>query len=173
MPTDANLTAALLDWLQRTAWQTAILVALVLLFQRLFRRWLTPRWRHALWWLVMARLVLPATPVSGVSVYNLLPTGWDGGGSGVEPAEIAANPFPSASTAERAPARVDGLPPAELRPAPANLSTSAATFTEAKSPAPAAVVPSADELNLTAATVSSQAGAQTNPVAPGWSWRRW
>ena len=131
MPTDANFTAAWLDWLQRTAWQTAILVALVLLFQRLFRRWLTPRWRHALWWLVMARLVLPATPASGVSVFNLAPAGWDRGGSGAEPSETAANPFPSASTAERTPARADGLPPAELLPAPANRSASAAAFAEA------------------------------------------
>lgn len=173
MPTDANLTAALLDWLQRTAWQTAILVALVLLFQRLFRRWLTPRWRHALWWLVLARLVLPATPVSGVSVFNLLPAGWDGGGSGVEPTETAVNPFPPASTAERAPARVEGVPPAELRPAPANLFANPATFTETTAPAPAAVVLPKDQSPSPATGVSSQTDAQIKPVTTGWSWRRW
>ncbi len=172
MPTDANLTAAWLDWLQRTAWQTAILVALVVLCQRLFRRWLTPRWRHALWWLVVARLVLPATPASGVSVFNLVPAGWDRGGNGAEPTETAANSLPPASTAARTPARVDEEPPVELRPAPANRSAGPATFAEATAPAPAAVSLPKDPSPIATTGVSDRTDAQINPVATGWSWRR-
>ena len=47
-----------LDWLARVSWQAAVLAVLVLLAQRLLGARLTPRWRCALWWIVIARLVL-------------------------------------------------------------------------------------------------------------------
>src|SRR3972149_2127933 len=60
-----------LSWLIRTSWQASVLVVLVLLAQALFRRWLTPRWRYSLWFLVLLRLVLPAVPEGGLSIFNL------------------------------------------------------------------------------------------------------
>lgn len=59
-----------LAWLWRTSWQSAILIGLLVLAQWVFRRQLTPRWRCALWWLVLLRLALPWSPPSPVSLFN-------------------------------------------------------------------------------------------------------
>jgi len=40
------------NWLLNDSFQAGLLVLLILLVQRLFRRQLTSRWRFALWWLV-------------------------------------------------------------------------------------------------------------------------
>jgi beta-lactamase regulating signal transducer with metallopeptidase domain len=66
-----ELISAYLAWLLQASWQTAVLVALLLGAQRGFRRWLTPRWRHALWLLVIARALLPVAPASDWSVFNV------------------------------------------------------------------------------------------------------
>jgi beta-lactamase regulating signal transducer with metallopeptidase domain/Tol biopolymer transport system component/5-hydroxyisourate hydrolase-like protein (transthyretin family) len=73
MQTAVEFPTPLLEGLLRASWQAAILVALVLLLLRLFRRWLAPRWRHALWLLVLARLLLPVTPAAAWSMFNWLP----------------------------------------------------------------------------------------------------
>src|SRR5205085_1104399 len=39
-----------------------------------FRKQLTPRWRAALWMLVMIRLLLPISLSSGTSIFNLAPS---------------------------------------------------------------------------------------------------
>jgi len=57
-------------WLVRASWQASVLVILVLGVQGLFRQRLTARWRHGLWWLVLARLLLPIFPESGFSLFN-------------------------------------------------------------------------------------------------------
>ena len=57
-------------WLWRTSWQAAIVTMLVLVAQRLLGRRLTPRWRYALWFLVVIRLTLPASIESRVSLFN-------------------------------------------------------------------------------------------------------
>lgn len=57
--------------------QGMALAALVLGAQRLLGRWLGPAWRSALWWVVVARLLLPWTPGFSGSFYsigNLAPT---------------------------------------------------------------------------------------------------
>lgn len=59
--------------LGRTSVEAGILVVLVLAAGWVFRGQLTPRWRCALWWLVAARLLLPFSFSSAVSVFNLLP----------------------------------------------------------------------------------------------------
>lgn len=46
-------------WLLQTSYQVSLLVLLVLLVQRLFSRWLSPRARYGLWLLVIARLCWP------------------------------------------------------------------------------------------------------------------
>ncbi len=59
--------------LLQTTFQASILVGIVLLIQSLFGKRLQPRWRFALWWLVLIRLLLPATPESSLSLFNHLP----------------------------------------------------------------------------------------------------
>ncbi len=62
---------AVFAWLLRTSWQASVLVGLVLLTQGLFRKKLSPGWRYALWMLVLARLVMPVSPQSPASLFNL------------------------------------------------------------------------------------------------------
>jgi beta-lactamase regulating signal transducer with metallopeptidase domain len=65
-------TVSFLAWLGRASWQASALILLVLLAQWLLRRQLAPRWRHALWLLVVLRLALPWAPESRVSLFNWL-----------------------------------------------------------------------------------------------------
>jgi beta-lactamase regulating signal transducer with metallopeptidase domain len=70
-----------LPLLLKASWQAAVIILVVLAAQyTLARRW-NPRWRYALWWLVVARLALPATLPSRVSLFNVLPL--SGGGAPV------------------------------------------------------------------------------------------
>src|SRR5215471_6952084 len=50
------------DWLLRTSWQAAVLALLVLAVQWIFQKRLSASWRHALWLLVLVRLLLPVSP---------------------------------------------------------------------------------------------------------------
>src|SRR5438552_14746691 len=59
-------------WLARVSWQASVLILLVLIVQWVCRRWMSPAWRHSLWLLVVARLVLPVSLESRVSVFNWL-----------------------------------------------------------------------------------------------------
>lgn len=61
-------------WLVKSSAQAAVLVLVVLAVQWLFRRRLPAKWRHALWWLVVIRLLLPVTPSSGLSLFHW--AGW-------------------------------------------------------------------------------------------------
>ena len=70
----AEVTVQIANWLWRASWQGSVLVLIVLAVQRLFRSRLTPAGRMALWWLVLARLALPALPPSPWSLYNVLET---------------------------------------------------------------------------------------------------
>lgn len=60
-------------WLVRTSLQASVLALLILGVQALVRERLAPRWRHAMWLLVVARLLLPWAPASRWSVFNLAP----------------------------------------------------------------------------------------------------
>jgi beta-lactamase regulating signal transducer with metallopeptidase domain/uncharacterized GH25 family protein len=60
-----------LEWLLNHSLQAGVLVLLVLLLQWVFRRQLTNRWRFALWWIVLARLLLPFNPESTISLFNV------------------------------------------------------------------------------------------------------
>ena len=62
---DAMLTAS---------WQAAALAAVVWAITTIGGRWITARWRCALWSLVFLRLVMPALPPSPMSAFNLRPT---------------------------------------------------------------------------------------------------
>ena len=65
-------SADFLTGLARSSLAASVLILLVLMTQRAFRRQLTPFWQCALWWLVLVRL-LPLSLTSGVSLYNLVP----------------------------------------------------------------------------------------------------
>ncbi|MDD5350969.1 MAG: M56 family metallopeptidase, partial [Chthoniobacteraceae bacterium] len=54
-----------------TSWETSIVVLLVLGTQWLFQRRLPARWRYALWFLVILRLIVPALPHSPLSLQRL------------------------------------------------------------------------------------------------------
>jgi beta-lactamase regulating signal transducer with metallopeptidase domain len=62
-----------LHGLGRTSVQAGVLVLVILVSQWLFRKQLTPRWRSALWLVVIGRLLLPISVVSAVSMFNLAP----------------------------------------------------------------------------------------------------
>src|SRR5208282_3651471 len=66
------LTHYHLPWLLKASWQAAVLILLVLAAQWALGRRLSPRWRYGLWLLVVARLALPWTIPSSMSVFNLL-----------------------------------------------------------------------------------------------------
>ena len=70
---NAQLVLHFLEALGRLSVQAAVLVLLVLMAQRIFQRWLTPRWRCSLWLLVVGRLLLPASLPSRISIFNLVP----------------------------------------------------------------------------------------------------
>src|SRR5262245_15438807 len=56
--------------LLKSSWEASVLIVLVLALQWIGGRRLPPRWRYALWLLVIARLALPWTFPSAVSLYN-------------------------------------------------------------------------------------------------------
>jgi len=58
-------------WVVRASWQTAVLVCMILIVQWVFRNRLSPGWRYALWILVVVRLMMPMSPASPTSVFNL------------------------------------------------------------------------------------------------------
>ena len=58
-------------WLWKTSWQASVLVLLVLIAQSLFRKRISPQWSYALWLLVVVRLMLPISPESSWSLFNL------------------------------------------------------------------------------------------------------
>jgi beta-lactamase regulating signal transducer with metallopeptidase domain len=66
---------AILGFVIDTTVKGSVVIVLVALLQRLVGGQLGARWRHALWLVVLLRLVLPAGPASRWSVFNLLPAG--------------------------------------------------------------------------------------------------
>jgi beta-lactamase regulating signal transducer with metallopeptidase domain len=96
-----DLSHAFFTWFWRASWQASIVIVLVLLVQWVLRKHLTPRWRHALWLLVVIRLALPWTVPSPVSLFN-----WVGGGSPSAPSALA----PAMTVAETAPGQEGAAP---------------------------------------------------------------
>ncbi|MFT4588486.1 MAG: beta-lactamase regulating signal transducer with metallopeptidase domain [Candidatus Binatia bacterium] len=66
-------SAEFLNILGRSSVQAGALVALVLLAQALWGARISPRWRSAMWLLVVLRLLLPVSISSTISIFNLLP----------------------------------------------------------------------------------------------------
>ena len=82
--------------------QASLLALCVLLTQWTLRRWLSPGWRHALWLMVVIRLLCPALPQSPSSAFNLFHK--------AEPASSEPVAFPSP--------QIDLAPAHETRVAP-------------------------------------------------------
>ena len=61
-PMGEDRLLAMLEYGVETAADLSLLVLLLLLVQQVFGRWLTPRWRYALWSLVVLRMLMPAVP---------------------------------------------------------------------------------------------------------------
>src|SRR6266480_2942255 len=66
-------TALRLLW--RSSWQASVLAAVVLLVQFALRQRIAARWRYALWGIVLLRLMIPVTPSSPWSLFNVAPQG--------------------------------------------------------------------------------------------------
>jgi len=60
-------------WQWSMLWQTAVLIAVVALVDRLVRKWAWPQLRYALWLLILVKLILPPTLTSPVSVTSSVP----------------------------------------------------------------------------------------------------
>jgi len=105
------MTERVLSWLEETSWQLAVLVLLVLVVQRLTRRWLTPRWSYALWLLVALRLLVPIQPSVPAGVWRdpLRPP----------PAALPAGPGQAFSLRREGPARAKSAEPAPGEAEPA------------------------------------------------------
>ena len=59
------------DWVLQASWQASFLVLLILLVQWVFRARMSAAWRFGLWWLLVVRLVLPVSPPSPFSLFNV------------------------------------------------------------------------------------------------------
>jgi beta-lactamase regulating signal transducer with metallopeptidase domain/Tol biopolymer transport system component len=60
-------------WLLRSTLQASMLIGLILLVQITLRSKLGPRWSHALWLVLLLRMVLPWAPQSRISMFSLIP----------------------------------------------------------------------------------------------------
>jgi len=138
MATTVTLEQVLV-WVGRTSWQASVLVVLVLVAQRLFQTRLTPRWRYALWWLVLLRLILPVAPETPFSIFNVV----RGRAQAPRPASLAEVPSPEARLP--GPPHPEVLPaaPQELRPTPTSViaDQAAPTISPDASPSSAPTAP--------------------------------
>jgi beta-lactamase regulating signal transducer with metallopeptidase domain len=97
----------------RLSWQASLLIVAVLLVQWLARRGLPTRWRYNLWLIVVIRLLLPFSPESSLSVFNVIRLGAARHSTTLDrSAEVAS----VKATASLAPA---GIPPVPDQPRPA------------------------------------------------------
>jgi len=133
-------------WLARVSVQASVLILLVLAVQWACRKWMSPAWRHSLWLLVVARLLLPASLESRVSLFN-----WVGLRSTSAAPQRLASAITLSQTALLASAPAS-LPPASQQGAQASAAP-------AKPPA------------LKAQLVLTEPAASASPKT-GWNWRK-
>jgi len=69
-----NVHSAVFSWLAETTLIASIVICLILALQKLLGVGLGPRWCHALWLVLVIRMVLPWTPSSPISLFSLIPT---------------------------------------------------------------------------------------------------
>lgn len=66
------MMASLSDWGFAASLRASVLTVVVLLVQRILRRWLSASWRHTLWLPVLVVLLMPTFPQSRWSVATLV-----------------------------------------------------------------------------------------------------
>lgn len=62
------------DWLLQTTLSASVVICLILVAQRVLSGKLGPRWRHALWLVLLIRLVLPGIFPSQINLLSLVPS---------------------------------------------------------------------------------------------------
>jgi beta-lactamase regulating signal transducer with metallopeptidase domain len=72
-----NQAVGFVSWLLQSSLEACVLIGLILAFQAVLRNRLSAGWRHAFWLLLLARLLVPWSPSSALSVYNLIPSEWN------------------------------------------------------------------------------------------------
>jgi beta-lactamase regulating signal transducer with metallopeptidase domain len=110
-----------LQWLGRSSWQAVLVVGIVLALRKVAGPILGPRWRHALWTLVLLRVALPVAPQSPFSAMrlahlarDLYPARWSAHRNDFSPTPSAARPDPTGFTIRYSP-----LPLSSALPNPA------------------------------------------------------
>lgn len=101
----ASVLDSIFGWILQASWQAAVLVMLVLCAQWVFRNRLSPAWRYGLWMLVVVRLLVPVSPQSAVSIFNL---------ARLNPARLESAPLDDTESGASAPkdfATPDPFPP--------------------------------------------------------------
>jgi beta-lactamase regulating signal transducer with metallopeptidase domain len=93
-----NTLEHLFSWVLAASWQASLLAILVLAVQAALGRRLNPRWRHALWLLVLLRLILPTLPESNLSLYRFAPAEPPLHLAAPPPAPAIAPPIPASTT---------------------------------------------------------------------------
>lgn len=68
-----RFAGSVLSVLWRSSWQAGVLAVMVVVLQWALRNQLSARWRHALWTVVLLRLLVPVTPASPFSLFNFAP----------------------------------------------------------------------------------------------------
>lgn len=76
METLMNHIQPFFGWLVQTTLIASVVICLILLIQKTLGGRLGPRWSHALWLVLLVRMVLPWAPSSRFSLFNLIPS-WD------------------------------------------------------------------------------------------------
>jgi beta-lactamase regulating signal transducer with metallopeptidase domain/uncharacterized GH25 family protein len=147
-----NLTDFLLA-LGRNSAQAAVLVAVIVAVQAIFRRRLSPQWRAALWLLLVARLLLPFSSTSAVSIFN-----W-----------VRWSPVPQEVPIVQAPAKpIAAVVSQRIDPAPeaAGVARERGQRTDAVAVAPRAATPSLTNSSPTPLAVSPARTALPISLAP-------
>ncbi len=96
-------------WLLQTTLIASVVICLILAAQKTLGGKLGPRWCHALWLVLLIRMILPWAPSSRVSLFNLIPS-WDRQIQRAQPSESTEQQEPSGAgqtsdTAEAIPAQ--------------------------------------------------------------------
>ncbi|HEX3988388.1 MAG TPA: M56 family metallopeptidase, partial [Verrucomicrobiae bacterium] len=105
-------------WVLQTSWQAAVLAGLILLAQWVLRKRLSAGWRYGLWLLLVGRLLMPATPQSAVSVFNLIRSKPESPSANQLYANTQSNPYNSENSFNGTPSANVQLGPIETSPLP-------------------------------------------------------
>jgi hypothetical protein len=68
-----NILAGVFNRVAQASMYAAAVTIIIFLIQTLARPHLPARWRYALWMILLLRMILPAGPQSGFSLWNLAP----------------------------------------------------------------------------------------------------